>query len=536
MSHLINGLIVKTAKAINDSETFSIFDINSKLEKAFEAFPYDTTIITMKNVLDKRASNNSFITRKELRSLYDRFYSSNNKFAGLFKDELGLEDRPTTKVSQPKEQPDLYKEAVEKVVDKNLVHVLEGMFDKQKEKTLPPNILAQAEKNTDVELKSLGVKPNKIKAAAGNNEIIICQASFDTPKGQVHAYLPVEIKVNKVLFPGSFLKGNSFVVLNADSIKDFIVKNAGCNTWVDSRKLLTKLEAALHPVVADETDDILLDFVTSKGTKTLGPNQILGQKVEAEVKPIEEPKVEIPEEIKLASSLWGNITAEAEFVHGKNAVNIGRNYIKNAFTNFGYKNVQVGVSNFDKSEISFAASIDGDKSIIIPVKVRNKNIESPSVILASNDIFDFTAEGVSEALQTASFDSKAAAKISPMYGLKASELIDIIKQSMQEKHFKKAEDALNVLRAEHSSDIFNVAFEVYKAGLRGDLEKKAEVKRCCSFTVKNANSQHILCGHTMLPLHKVYQDEFGDCHPLYRKAMKDNNDGANFMASKIILT
>jgi hypothetical protein len=51
--------------------------------------------------------------------------------------------------------------------------------------------------------------------------------------------------------------------------------------------------------------------------------------------------------------------------------------------------------------------------------------------------------------------------------------------------------------------------------------------------VKNAHSSHRICGHTNLPLHKVYQDKEGNCRPLYRKEMDETYQGAYFLNSKI---
>jgi hypothetical protein len=51
--------------------------------------------------------------------------------------------------------------------------------------------------------------------------------------------------------------------------------------------------------------------------------------------------------------------------------------------------------------------------------------------------------------------------------------------------------------------------------------------------VKSSSSEHPVCGHTGLPIHKVYQDDGGNCRPLYRRGMDETYEGASFMNAKI---
>jgi hypothetical protein len=52
--------------------------------------------------------------------------------------------------------------------------------------------------------------------------------------------------------------------------------------------------------------------------------------------------------------------------------------------------------------------------------------------------------------------------------------------------------------------------------------------------IKNSKvSEHSICGHTGLPIHKVFQDKNGNCQPLYRRGMDETYEGASFMNAKI---
>ena len=67
-----------------------------------------------------------------------------------------------------------------------------------------------------------------------------------------------------------------------------------------------------------------------------------------------------------------------------------------------------------------------------------------------------------------------------------------------------------------------------------EAKATAEKKTTCSMIIKSAASQHPTCGHTGLPIHKVYQDEHGNCQPLYRKDMPQKYEVSTFNTHKIL--
>jgi len=115
--------------------------------------------------------------------------------------------------------------------------------------------------------------------------------------------------------------------------------------------------------------------------------------------------------------------------------------------------------------------------------------------------------------------------------LKASELVQLVREAVAEENLDKAEDALNVLSESGDDKAYQTAFAEYTNGL--GIAKTATQAATCKMIVKNASSKHELCGHTGLPLHKVYQDKNGDCHPSYRRGMDDTYEGAYLQNSKI---
>lgn len=141
----------------------------------------------------------------------------------------------------------------------------------------------------------------------------------------------------------------------------------------------------------------------------------------------------------------------------------------------------------------------------------------------------FTKESVNQLYVQNQSDFKAAASASPMFDLKPNELIETIKQAMNDENHAKAQDALNVLRSLGDAKIYALGFQAFLQG----LGNKKEAQTSCSKPIKTASSSHPVCSHTGLPIHKVYQDKDGNCRPLYRKGMDETYQGGFFMNAKI---
>ena len=103
---------------------------------------------------------------------------------------------------------------------------------------------------------------------------------------------------------------------------------------------------------------------------------------------------------------------------------------------------------------------------------------------------------------------------------------------MADCNLNKAEDALNVLKDCGDMKAYAIGFNLYKDGLSMNKTASAPEKQC-SLVVQSKTSQHALCGHTGLPLHKVYVDKYGNCRPLFRKGMDETTEEIYMMHTKI---
>jgi hypothetical protein len=103
---------------------------------------------------------------------------------------------------------------------------------------------------------------------------------------------------------------------------------------------------------------------------------------------------------------------------------------------------------------------------------------------------------------------------------------------MNEGNYEVAEDALHVLSESGDDVAYKAGYGMYVKGLHG--YKQAE-KTTCNAQVKLASSKYMICSHTSLPIHEVYQDERGACRPLYRKRIEESSEGsgASFIQSRV---
>jgi hypothetical protein len=544
----LNQLITKTAKVIYDSEKFSIDVLAVRAQKVAQSCPTDQTLVGMANFLTKRATSSSasFITRSELKDVYNKLYTPNNKFVVAFSEELGIKEaiKPKGMNRDPNEGKNLVEGAYEKLADPILSNALSSIFEPNAVVKMYSNATAKsAQKSCAYELSKQGATPKKIDIVAGQSDILICQATYDTPKGESHVLIPVEIKQQSALLPTMFLSTAGFVDLNAKLLEQHLLSTAGKSYKINVQKVLEVIATAKNgsPEPLSEVERIVIKASSSNGSPSYDPNGILYQEVDQPVLDVVEDQYEQPEEVQAFAQRLTSTAGIAEFTLGKNVVSLGRNLVQSLLSKFGYKNVQLAVADSNENTIFYAVAIDSDTGFKVPVKVeKSGKVHEPGVIIADGKIREFSKLGISQLLSEGIKDHKTSMMASPMYNLKPTELIGQIKSALNDSNYHKAEDALDILRSCNDEKAFRIGYELYTQALSnnsGGLKKEAQAhqEKCCERQYKTANSKYVICGHTNLPVHKVYQDKNGDCQPLYRKDMSETSEGASFLHSKIYM-
>jgi hypothetical protein len=528
------------SKLIDDGEPVLLSPFAEKLASASENYPEDKTIGVMAGIVAKMTEGKKLtISRSEVKSLYNKLYTTNTKFSELFSHELGqVEKLATVKTydrNQYTEDLSIVKEAFEKVVDPSLANALDNAFGNPVRGYTAK--LAETAKSAAAR-ECACVRANaKIEVVSGDETVIITRASWETPKGQTSIFIPVEISYGKVVPPCVFVANAGVQDISRENIEEYIVANTGKKLVISEQLVLKTVKTAQRGSEEDLISDVDLALTKlnaeKEGKAELFANDILYQTVEVEPKnlTVQTPKYNDNGLESFAKSFDTPIGI-ANFQFGKEKVNLGRSVVSNKLNQLGIKNHQVSVFACDDDSITYAVAVnDGRLAFRVPLSIQSGKVIDPTIMIAAGSIESFSQEGMRALNTREARDYKTAAVASPLYGLKASELVEIVRVAVGENHYAKAEDALNVLSEAGDSKAYNTAFAAYTSGLGN--KKAAEVQKC-KMIVKNSSSKHDICGHTGLPLHKIYVDKNGDCHPAYRQGMDDTYEGAYLQNHKIL--
>ena len=479
MNSSLTKLVQSAAKTIQDQEKLAVPLLTIKLNKLAETHPFDQTIVMVADIVAKAYDKNKlFITRSELKDLYQRLYSRNTKFAEYFGDELGkLENLSAPKMYEKHEAP------IDTSVGTNVV--LSNAFQNAIDKTVPlqPYSKDQADKAlsyVNAALDGWNIKSSKLTVANGNQQFILVKADYETPKGLASVLVPVEIKGSKMLEPSVFLSQGALKELNHNNVKAHIL-------------------SAIEQKIASK----------SYGTDVKMPK---------------------PAQLDTFAEKFKSPMGVATFKFGADKVDLGRDAVVRCLVNLGMNHPQIGVVAAEDTTVVYGVSM-GKIAFKVPVKFANNKVMTPELMICNGSVMPLNKANVNHLFVKNETDYGVAASVSALHGLKASDLIQTVKDAAAEQNYAQAEEALNVLQQSGDEAGYKVALEAYMGGLT--MKKTAEKQVACSMVIKSASSQHPVCGHTGLPVHKVYQDEHGNCHPMYRKNIAPQTDSVLFNNSKI---
>lgn len=535
----INELVNSIAKLVESSEKnnekVAIPVLSVKLHRLAEAHPYDQSIVSMASIVSKMADHDKlFITRTELKDLYNKLYSRNTKLAEYLEAELGSAPEIKKEAFEQTQAPltNSHKPFVDPVLANALAAAWDGAVPL---KSFTQDAATLAKRAVASNLDVWNLRASTLDVEAGNEYFIVIKADYNTPKGTTSVFVPVETRKGKVLEPSVFMCNAGPQELNNTNLKNYITKFAGAKLRVragDVLKVLTK-EVTGTDIISDlEMAVTKVASAKEQGHKEAGfIGGITGQSIYSEPK----KDVNLPhsKETETFAAKFASASGIADFTHGSDKLNLGRDVIVRQLAGFGIKNPQIRVISSDDTTIFYGVSLFGGKTAFkVPVKIANDRIVSPDVLICDGSVASFSKESISDLLVASATDSKVAAATSSQHALTPAELVQNVRMAVAEGNYSKAEDALNILQQSGNATAYRDAFASYINGM-GAIKKEASEKTTCSRIVKNATSSHPLCGHTNLPLHKVYQDEHGNCQPLYRKGMKETSEGAFFMNAKI---
>lgn len=512
------------AKVAEENEKIFLPTLSSKLARANKMYPEDQTIGVMSTIVNKMSSSKLQITRAELKDMYQRLYSRNTKFAQLFSEELGSEEVQEEAPRQPVNHEPLNLDSVrESMIDPVLASALSQAFGGSA-KPFHEGSAKLALSAVEKEFSFNGLYP-RCSVATGKENLFICSASFATPRGESTVLVPVVLENGKAISPDTFVANGGTAPINKDSIVSYLRKEAGNRLDVRAEEVLGLLTKNAHAEISGVDLAFLKMSQASENESYVPDNLISGQTLDS-INPnlvLNLPKIEDPEIESIAKKMESPLGA-ASFQFGSRIVQNGRAGIENSLRGWGVKNASTAVTDSDENSITYTVSVNGGQNgFKVPVTIANKIAQLPEILICAGSIKEFSRESIIEILSANSYDKKAVAAASPLYGNKPSELVQFIREATQSGKFEQAEDALNILASGDDKKAYASGFAAFSRGLSG--EKSSDPVQKCAMIIRTSNSINPVCGHTGLTLDRVFQDKHGSCQPLHRRATLDSSDG-----------
>ena len=499
------------------SSSLSMAAFAKKLATQSTAFPEDYTIGALANVVSSMAQKKTLITQSEVKDLFRRFYSRNTKFASLFADELGI---PVPQDAAPRtprqsEGTTLLRDAATTYGDPVLANALDQAFGT---KVKPFSTLAAEKARSVVQSKllSCGLSAS-VEASAGSEELLICSAHFQTPKGKTTVLVPVEIKGKFALIPSVFVSNAGSQEMSPANLQTYVLKNAGVKLSLSAKTVFDAITNMRKSASDISNVDIALTKLNASKEKAKESDLRGFHTLPKEPRALTSVQLRDPEIESLANKFDGN-AGSAFFTFGETTTKLAGSMLEGYMKSFGYVSPKVAIAGSDEKSITYGVSLDGGRiAFKVPMKIDNGRPVPPKVILASGRVEDFSFAGISR-IAAGGSDNAVAALTSVLNTLPDAKLVDVVRDAATAKDFRKAEEAIAVLADKGNPKAYKAAVQAFQDGLAA---KPAEQHKC-AFVIKNSTSQYPICGHTGLPLSKVKTDKYGNCVPAHRKEMDES--------------
>ncbi len=523
MNEDLKKVLARVALSL-DNESTPADLLAIKCASALKSYPGDKTLGTMNVILEKMAANNKSVSRKELTDLYNKTYSKDTKFAIAFAKELGLSTVQEAPVKLAEKTPSHIVETEYR--DEVLVNALKNAWDSSL------NLPGYASKTAKTVIAAVSstldgwnAKPASLSVDAGNEHFLVLRADYETPKGKVGFYIPVETAGNKYCQANYFVANDGHHDLNYKEIKNYLVQNAGSRVKFAGSEVLNMLEfvtSKKRDISSTEIALIKLNAAKQAGDP-FAATQVYGQTLDKVAK--KDIEIKKSAEFEGVSEHFGSALGQASFKFGDKLVNTAREVVARELHGFGHKGSQVAVSKVDRDTIYFGVCLPTKIAFTVPVKVENGKLKSPSVLLSKGSVASFSAKGINGLTES---DDLVGTSFSVHADLNSSELLGTIKTALATDNIEKAEDALHVLGMKDKAS-YLVGLGYFSKG----LAKKASGP-VCDKQQMTKNSQYPICGHTGLPLHKTCKDKHGHCRPAYRDGKDEGYEGGFFSTAKIL--
>ena len=504
---------------INVGKEYPTRYVYDRVAVAAEKHNHDILLNTMRDVLEKKASAQNFISQEEISDLYNKLYQYSgshsefrNELGDLLKPGFGMGKKASYDASGSREDMGKKLEPLQDARgDLNkLAQELSSVFSLNSGNSfsqLDNNSYKKAEKFTKLQLQSIGCEPKSVRAVRSNDHFILCVASYPNSKNQeVSLKVPVEIKGATPSLPQYFIDNGELSKISQDNVLVYLKDNE-TNIVKKSQKQFEDLRS---------NDSIQINRLDRAD--------------------------------KIAS--WANLEQELINVsskYDKNTVRLASSILGMELKSFGLHNPQVNMkSAFDRG-INYDVSInspDGVLNIELPVEISGGQPMLPNNFKYAGNKYSFSKLGFENLSRNIKTSSSQVFKVSEdVENMDYNELMHIMITASNNSDFKSAEDALSVIQSKYSGQHVINAINKYSSLLKhnsSNSEREGFIKAALSKgdLIRTSTSFDLYSPKYGKYLSKLAFDSEGNLVPKYRfknENLKESEE-LNITTSQIKLT
>jgi hypothetical protein len=536
---------------INSGKEYTVGHVSQRLERAAADHPQDTVIKAVAGVLDTMVRQNPdrLISQGELDQIYNQLVGLNAS-GTRFRDVLGdllLSRKPASAAPDPQyveTHRDPLQEALSETAPE-LTRELGAMFDFA-DSHYDPKCAVEARNKVGMELHAMGVRNARVRIAGGNPRHLVFAADLDTNRGAVRVYIPMEASGNKL--PSVFVSDDHFVELTSTNLQKHLDKMAThsgrlptVSSILNSLDILTMKS---QPKVSNEqVAKIAASLPSDNGTQGLSAPGLFASLPEGKnIGQVEIPRAPVPESLKTLAAEIEESVLEAAVGFPQPAVRLAKRMLLAELAAMGFKGSQVRIAAPTSDGFICEAILNtprGKINIDVPIEMRDNQPLMPSVFAQGDKVEDFNDSNLKAMLmRDPETINIAVRRDSNLLGMSYYDLKDSLIRYAAEDNLKACDEVMEVIAEKFDQDIYRNTLIDYQKILTDLGSAKHQAQSRCGRILKSSNSIFPLCGHFMVPLHKVIQDGDGVCHlsSTYHSRQNQEKEGAFFSNAKILVS
>lgn len=530
---------------------YIIGHVAERLMKAADDNAQDTVIRAVAHVIERRSRQDPtrLISQAEIEEAYQSLVglnASGTRFREVCGDLLLSE---TPKGVEPGKQyaeahRDPMVEGIEEIdpaLRQGLGAIFDGPSDAWDARTAGP-----AQDKVAMELRSMGHQP-RLRAVGGNARYVVIAADFGTNRGAVTVHIPVEASGNRL--PSVFVAGDRLAPLTPANLTAHLEASAGHTGAPPSiPALLASLDALTgnlkKQASVEDVSSLASKLPVGNGSEGLsGPATYASMPEGPGIGEVEVPRTPVPEPLRAIASDIEESAVEAGCGYPQASVRLAKRMLYAELAGMGFRGAQVRICGSASDSLICEAVLDtpkGKVAIEVPIEMRENRPLMPT-LFAQGDFCDDFSEASIKRFVARDPDTvpTSVRRDSPMMIKSVAELKDVMIKAVARQDYGVCEEILEAVSARFGHEEHLKAFKAYQHLLRqAGAMREAHGKSGCDRIIRNsANSVHPLCGHLMIPLHQVVQDEHGRCHRASTYQARQNNDDASgfFSNAKVLV-